>query len=139
MGKIMQYIKQKIKLFFHSKRKTCQKENEINNCVVKAFIPTEEANKSIKHSKIIPGTRSLVTLSSYKIKLSDYRYMERDLKSYQIIASDKSNLLRKVHFLLKSVFQVTVYFILWEVGYFITTVINFVKSEHNNYFQAITK
>ena len=70
MGKIRQYIKQKIKSFFHSKRKTCKKENEI--IVVKAFVPTEEANKSIKHSKIIPGTRSLVTLSSYKIKLSDY-------------------------------------------------------------------
>ena len=34
----------------------------------------------------------------------------RNLKSFQLIVSDKSNLLNKVRFLLKSGFQVTVFF-----------------------------
>ena len=41
----------------------------------------------------------------------------RDLKSCQLIASDKSNLLRKVDFLLESRFQVIAFFISLEVGY----------------------
>ena len=41
------------------------------------------------------------------------------------MASDKSNLLRKVHFLLKSGFPVTVFLILLEVGYFATIGVNF--------------
>ena len=52
--------------------------------------------------------------------------MDRDLKSCQEIASDISNLLKKVHFLLKSGFQVTAFFILLEVGYLATIVVNFV-------------
>ena len=43
--------------------------------------------------------------------------MDRDLKSCQLIASDKSEILRKVHFLLKSGFQVITFFSLLEVGY----------------------
>ena len=42
-----------------------------------------------------------------------------DLKSYQLIASDKSSLLRKNLFLLKSGFQVMVFFILLEAGYLV--------------------
>ena len=49
--------------------------------------------------------------------------MDRDLKSCQLIASDKSNLLRKVHFLLNTGFQVIVFFILLEVGHLATIVV----------------
>ena len=49
-----------------------------------------------------------------------------DLKSCQLIASHKSNLLRKVHFLLKSVFKVIAFFIIFEVGYLVIIVVNFV-------------
>ena len=47
----------------------------------------------------------------------------RNMYSYSIavsctlIASDKSNLLKKVHFFLKSGFQVIVFYILLEIGY----------------------
>ena len=59
---------------------------------------------------------------SVKVACSD-----RDLKSYQVIASDKSNnLLRRLDFLLKSGFQVIAFFILLEVGYLVITVVNFV-------------
>ena len=46
--------------------------------------------------------------------------MDRDLKSCQLIASDKTNFMRKVHFPLKSGFRVLTFFILLEVGYFDT-------------------
>ena len=49
-----------------------------------------------------------------------------DLKSCQLTASDKSNLLRKVQFLLKSGFQVIAFFILLEVGYLVAIIVNFV-------------
>ena len=48
------------------------------------------------------------------------------LKVLQLIASDKSNLLRKVHFLLKSVFQVIGFFVILKVGYLVKIVIRFV-------------
>ena len=51
---------------------------------------------------------------------------DRDLKSCQHIASNKSNLLKKVLFLLKSGFQViSQIFILLEVGHRVTIVVNF--------------
>ena len=49
-----------------------------------------------------------------------------DLKSCQVVASDKSNLLRKVDFLLKNGFQVIAFFIHLEVGYLAIIVVNFV-------------
>ena len=49
-----------------------------------------------------------------------------DLKSCQLTASDKSNLLRKVQFLLKRGFQVIAFFILLEVGYLVAIIVNFV-------------
>ena len=42
------------------------------------------------------------------------------------IASDKSNLLRKVSFFLKSGFQVRAFLILFQVGYLVTIVVNVV-------------
>ena len=48
------------------------------------------------------------------------------MKSCQVIASDKSTLLRKVDFLLKSGFQVIAFLIPWVVGYLVITVVNFV-------------
>ena len=42
-----------------------------------------------------------------------------DLKSYQVIASGKSKLLRKVDFLLKIGFHVIEFFIPLEVGYLV--------------------
>ena len=42
------------------------------------------------------------------------------------MASEKSNLLRKVDFLLKSVFQDIVFFIRLEVGYLVIIFVNFV-------------
>ena len=47
-----------------------------------------------------------------------------DLKSCQVIATDKSNLLRKVDFLLKSGFEVVACFILLKVGSLVTIVVN---------------
>ena len=48
------------------------------------------------------------------------------LKVLQLIASDKSNLPRKVHFLLKSVFQVIGFFVILKVGYLVKIVVRFV-------------
>ena len=48
------------------------------------------------------------------------------LKVLQLIASDKSNLLRKVHFFLKRVFQVIAFFVILKVGYLIKIVMKFV-------------
>ena len=47
-------------------------------------------------------------------------------ESCQVIASDKSNLLRKVDFPLKSGFLVIAFFILLKVGYLVIIVLNFV-------------
>ena len=41
--------------------------------------------------------------------------MDKDLKSCQLIAAGKFNLLRKIHFLLKSSFQVIAFFIFLEI------------------------
>ena len=55
-----------------------------------------------------------------------------DLKSCQVIANDKSNLLRKNDFLLESGFQVVVFFILLELGYLIIKIMSdwFIFSDH---------
>ena len=50
----------------------------------------------------------------------------QDLKSCQLIAFDKSNLQRIAHFLPKSDFHIVAIFILLEVGYLVTIVMNFV-------------
>ena len=50
----------------------------------------------------------------------------QDLKSCQLIAFDKSNVQRIAHFLPKSDFHVVAIFILLEVGYLVTIVMNFV-------------
>ena len=47
-------------------------------------------------------------------------------ESCQVITSHIFNLLRKVDFLLESGFQVIAFFILLEVGYLVTIVVNFV-------------
>ena len=44
------------------------------------------------------------------------------MKSCKVIASDESNLLRKVDFLLKSSFHVIAFLILLEVGYLVIIV-----------------
>ena len=44
----------------------------------------------------------------------------------QVIASNKSNLLRKIDFPLKSGFQVLAFFIPLEIGYLVIIVVNFV-------------
>ena len=49
-----------------------------------------------------------------------------ELKVCQVIASDKSNLLRQVYLFLKSDFQVTAFFIPLKVGYSVIIVVNFV-------------
>ena len=54
-----------------------------------------------------------------------FKSQDADLKSCQVIASDKSNLLEKIDFLLKSGFQVIAFFILLEVGCLAIIVINF--------------
>ena len=56
-----------------------------------------------------------------------WSHSDRDLKSCQWIASDKSNLLRKVYFLLKHCFQVTAFLEFFgRVGYLITIAVIFV-------------
>ena len=47
------------------------------------------------------------------------------MKSCQVIASDESNLLRKVDFLLESSFQVIAFYIPLEEGYVVIIVANF--------------
>ena len=54
-----------------------------------------------------------------------YSPSDRDLKSSQVIVSDKSNLARKVDFLLKSGFQIMTIFIPLKVGYLVIIVVNF--------------
>ena len=54
------------------------------------------------------------------------KLQRQGLESCQVIASDKSNLLRKVEFLLKSGFQTIVFFIPLEVGFLVIIVVNFV-------------
>ena len=51
---------------------------------------------------------------------------DRDLKSCQTIASDKSNFLIKAYSFLKIRFQVIAFLILIEVRYLVTIVVNFV-------------
>lgn len=52
---------------------------------------------------------------------------DKDLESCRLKASDKSDLIRKVYFLLKSGLHVTAFFILLEAGYLATTiVVNFI-------------
>ena len=65
-------------------------------------------------------------LISYPPPLFTQSRRDRDLKSCQLITFDNSHLLTKVHFLLKSGFQVIIFFILLEVGYFVTIVVSFV-------------
>ena len=48
------------------------------------------------------------------------------LKSCEVIASNKSNLLRNVDFLLRSGFQVIAFFIPVEVEYLVIILVNFV-------------
>ena len=55
------------------------------------------------------------------------------------MASEKSNLLRKVDFLLKSGFQDIVFFIRLEVGYLVIIFVNFVYKWAQNYFRDIIK
>ena len=55
------------------------------------------------------------------------------MKICQVIASDNSNLLRKVDFPLKSVFQIIAFFFLLELGYLVIMFVNFdwfIFSEH---------
>ena len=51
---------------------------------------------------------------------------DRDLKSCQVIASEKSKLLRKVDFLRKSGFQVIAFFVPVDIKYLVMFVVNFV-------------
>ena len=64
---------------------------------------------------------------------------DMDLKSSFLIPSDKSNLLRKVHFPLESNFQIEASFALLEIGYLVTIFVNVFCNEHDNYFWDITK
>ena len=59
------------------------------------------------------------------LKISFHRTSLK-LKSCQVIASDKSNLLWRVDFLLKSGFQVIAVFLHLEVRYLVIIVVNFV-------------
>ena len=69
---------------------------------------------------------TMFSLISYPPPLFTQSRWDRDLKSCQLITFDNSHLLTKVHFLLKSGFQVIIFFILLEVGYFVTIVVSFV-------------
>ena len=64
---------------------------------------------------------------------------DMDLKSSFLVPFDKSNLLRKIHFLLESNFQVIASFVLLEIGYLVTIVVNVFCNEHDNNFWDITK
>ena len=61
--------------------------------------------------------------------------MDRDLESCQLIASDKSKSLTTVDFLLKSGFQVLIFFIILEVRHLVIIAVN----EQGNYFRDIAK
>ena len=67
--------------------------------------------------------------------------MNRDLKNCQLIASDKSKLLRKwikVHFLLKSDLSVTGFFIILELKYLVTInrILQYIYIYFFNYYLA---
>ena len=59
------------------------------------------------------------------------------MKSCQVIASDKSNLLRKVDFLLKIGFQVIAFFLSLEVQYLAIIVVNFVYKRARQLFHVV--
>ena len=59
------------------------------------------------------------------------------MKSCQVIASDKSNLLRKVDFLLKIGFQVIAFFLSLEVKYLAIIVVNFVYKRARQLFHVV--
>ena len=68
-------------------------------------------------------------------QIPSYSRRPRNLKSCQVIASYKSNLLGEVDFLLRSGFQVfSNFFILLEIEYLVTIIY-----EYDNYFRDITK
>ena len=58
--------------------------------------------------------------------LHDYTFKVAATGIWKLIASDKSNLLRKFDFLLKSGFQVIAFYVSLEVGYLAVIVLNFV-------------
>ena len=47
------------------------------------------------------------------------------MKSYTVLASDKTNLIRIVHFLLRIGFQVIAFFIFFKVRYLVAIIVNF--------------
>ena len=79
--------------------------------------------------KICPFLLLRVILKCANIKVSKHR---EDLKPERqgfeklLIASDRTNLIRKVYFLLKSGFQVIAFSIIIEAGYLVTIAVNFV-------------
>ena len=80
----------------------------------------------------VPDVRNRMGLTPIPLQSHPHPYSshqshsDKDLKSCQVIGSNKSNLLRKVDFLLKSSFQVIAFFISLEVGYLVKIVLNFV-------------
>ena len=68
-----------------------------------------------------------------------YSPSNRDLKSSQVIVSDKSNLARKVDFLLKSSFQIMTIFIPLKVGYLVIIVVNFSCKWAQQFFSGCHK
>ena len=80
----------------------------------------------------VPDVRNRIGLTPIPLQSHPHPYSshqshsDKDLKSCQVIGSNKSNLLRKVDFLLKSSFQVIAFFISLEVGYLVKIVLNFV-------------
>ena len=80
--------------------------------------------------QILIGKHSIYILLCYKKlkknkKKKTKRKTTKHLKSCQSIASDKSNLLGRVYFLLKSGFPVKGFFILLKVEYLVA-IVNFV-------------
>ena len=66
-------------------------------------------------------------INNFNPRLVGFKFAAtQGFKSCQVIASDKSNLLRKVDFLLKSCFQVIAFLIPLEIGYLVIIVVNFV-------------
>ena len=79
--------------------------------------------------QILIGKHSIYSLLCYKKfkknKKKNKKKTTKHLKSCQSIASDKSNLLGRVYFLLKSGFPVKGFFILLKVEYLVA-IVNFV-------------
>ena len=94
--------------------------------------------KRLRQPKFSSETQNnhYLQISTDETKQSYWSRRRRDLKSCHLTASDECSLLRKLHFLPKSGFQVTAFSIQLELRYLIIIAVKFVsKWERQPFFE----